>query len=60
MVNKTINPADAGTISARMIVGNAKESIENEVIKEEDEQDVPHLEGIQHKTSGTVAAARSS
>lgn len=46
MVNKTINPADAGTISARMIVGNAKESIENEVIKEEDEQEFPHLEGI--------------
>lgn len=37
MANKTINPADAGTISARVIAGNAKESIENEVIKEEDE-----------------------
>jgi hypothetical protein len=37
MANKTINPADVGTASARFIADNAKESIENEVIKEEDE-----------------------
>jgi hypothetical protein len=57
MANKTINPADIGTISARMIHGNPKESIENEVIKEEDEHDNNHLEGAQHKTSGTMHAA---
>lgn len=42
LANKTINPneVDAGTISARMIIGG-KESIEHEVIKEEDEHDIP-------------------
>lgn len=60
MANKTINPADVGTASARFIADNAKESIENEVIKEEDEQDVTHLDGLAHKTSGTIAAGKSS
>lgn len=60
MGNKTINPADAGTISARVIAAGVKDSIENEVIKEEDEIEQPHLEGLAHKTSGTIAVGKSS
>ena len=56
-LGKTINP-DSRTIEARMIHG--KESIENEVIKEEDEQEIHQFEGLQHKTSGTIAAGKSS
>ena len=39
---------------------HGQESIENEVIKEEDEQEINAFEGLQHKTSGTIAVGKSS